>query len=889
MASAESLPAARSARNTVTVILVWSCWGLMTAAALWVVGAYGSNMPWLDEFANVPYLTGQLPRTPATLWRFHNEHRIFLARVCYLAVFALTHDVKAVMYFDVALLSGLAAAGLRTARQVRGRTRLADAFVPLMCLSWAHVPNLLWAFQVCFFLAVVLAGFALLAMLRDAQDPTVRTALVGGVSVALLPLTCGVGLLLAPPLTVWLFGAALRAWRFRPRRVGTALVNVLCGLTAWGLVALYLRGMGRSARAGEVLGFGSLRSVLAGGGRFLAGGFGFGAVAAWPYSGATAGLVFLLVPLLAGYWAWRRRTERLRTAAVLLSLAAWTGFALVLLAARGPQQTPYNRFVDRYMSLALPGYLAVFLALVIFDGRVLSRVGQTTLCALALAALPWNLHVGRRHAEILRFRFVLFREQLEAGASSGLLAHRFSGGAVGICSDERAFEELLRQMKRARLCHLEHMKLGYEGPGIREVPLSADVVRRRRTTWTLLPSAASGVGGSGQVTGGDPSLVFRLSGPRYVHALRFKTAYRDFAGGDSGTRLRVFWKNGAETFTSEARNATVDVPEGDSELIVWLDALVDEIRIDPAEAPCSFVFTEMTLVVGEGEQGKAGVGEGDETHLKRVPFAAAEVRATQTTWTPGRLPPDEYGVNGAGRVSGEAPSLVFRLPRKQGVHALRFRVTYADLANGAATTCLRVFWKNDTEAFTERGRCESINVAAGTTEVVVPVDGVVDTFRLDPSDLPCWFWLSDMSLVVSEFAVPERVAALGTSRAVCDGVEALVLVGGTAFYDVPPGRRRVSGLHGVWSAAYDPALRPGPDRTDGVEFAVEFVSPLGIRSVLYRKRLDPFNNPADRGPIPFAVELPAGQDGGTLEVRTFDEPPHNPGYDWGYWARIKFD
>jgi hypothetical protein len=137
--------------------------------------------------------------------------------------------------------------------------------------------------------------------------------------------------------------------------------------------------------------------------------------------------------------------------------------------------------------------------------------------------------------------------------------------------------------------------------------------------------------------------------------------------------------------------------------------------------------------------------------------------------------------------------------------------------------------------------------------------------------------------------VPTRIKAMGMNQRVCDGVEALVVVGGTAFYDVPPGRRRVSGLHGVWAAAYDPALRTDALRTDGMEFAVEFVSPAGVRSVLFRKRLDPVNNPADRGPIPFAVELPPGQDGGTLELRTFDEAPHNWNLDWGYWSQIKID
>jgi hypothetical protein len=139
-------------------------------------------------------------------------------------------------------------------------------------------------------------------------------------------------------------------------------------------------------------------------------------------------------------------------------------------------------------------------------------------------------------------------------------------------------------------------------------------------------------------------------------------------------------------------------------------------------------------------------------------------------------------------------------------------------------------------------------------------------------------------------ATPSRIEALGSSYITCDRVEALMVIAGTAYYDVPAGRRRVTGRHGMWAACYDPALNSAaPNTTDGMEFAIEFVGLDGTRHPLFRKRLDPINNPADRGAIPFAVELPPGQDGGILELRTFDKPPHSPNYDWGYWAEIKIE
>jgi hypothetical protein len=722
----------------------------MTAAALWVVGKYGSNLPWMDDCAYVPYLTGTIPTTAQTLWDQHTDHRIFLARVCYLGLFALTHNLKAVMFFDVVLLSGLAAAALRTARQLRGRTRLADAFVPLMCLSWAHLPNLLWAFQVCFFLTVVLARVALLAMLRDAQAPTLRTALWGGGAVALLPLTCGVGVLLAPPLTVWLLASAVRSFRLRPRRTGTALVNAVCALTAWGLIALYLHGLTLTPPPEDGLAWGNLQPVWACGERFLAGGFGFSAVRAWPYSGVAAGLVFLLVPLLVGHWAWRYRAERLGAGVVLLFLAAGAAFLVVLFRSRGshnPAHTGFwadGGFTLRYLSLPLPGYLAVFLGLVLFDRRVLSRIGQGTLCALALCSLFGNIPAGLQFSRVHRSTFDQFQLYLAAGAPSRVLAHHFPL-CFGI---ETGSEGIFCQLKEAGLFHLEGMPIGYEGGVVKVIPLSASVVRRRQTTWAYWPEANIGVHGFGEVRGDEPSLVFQLAQPRYVHALRFKRLHWNLADGADRTRLRVFWKNGSETFSDQARNGSVEVGFGESETVVWMDAVVDAIRLDPADLPCCFLLSEMSLVVSDREGGKELSASGRAPCHRWVPFSAVPVRRTQTTWEMGDSA-GPLGVWSNGQVSGQTPSVVLRLAEKRYVHALRFKACYWALADGGQRNRLRVFWKDGSEAFTDPCRSESIEVsAAGVTDVMVLVDAVVDEIRLDPANLPCSFAFTQMSLAV---------------------------------------------------------------------------------------------------------------------------------------------
>src|SRR5262245_2507948 len=67
--------------------VVWTVWLAMSASALWFVGRYGSNMPHLDDWGIIPYLTGNEPVTLRWLWSEHNEHRIPLPRLLLLTVF----------------------------------------------------------------------------------------------------------------------------------------------------------------------------------------------------------------------------------------------------------------------------------------------------------------------------------------------------------------------------------------------------------------------------------------------------------------------------------------------------------------------------------------------------------------------------------------------------------------------------------------------------------------------------------------------------------------------------------------------------------------------------------------------------------------------------------
>src|SRR6516165_4289227 len=73
----------RSAADWGASLFVWGIWAIMLLAALVLVGKYGSNVPFGDEWcACVGQLTGECPANASWLWKQENEHRLPLPKLC---------------------------------------------------------------------------------------------------------------------------------------------------------------------------------------------------------------------------------------------------------------------------------------------------------------------------------------------------------------------------------------------------------------------------------------------------------------------------------------------------------------------------------------------------------------------------------------------------------------------------------------------------------------------------------------------------------------------------------------------------------------------------------------------------------------------------------------
>src|ERR1700712_5245275 len=68
------------------LLFVWLVW-LVLSRQLWnFVIEHGRDIPYMDDWEMVPVLMGEQPITLKWLWSLHNEHRIVMPRLIYLAV-----------------------------------------------------------------------------------------------------------------------------------------------------------------------------------------------------------------------------------------------------------------------------------------------------------------------------------------------------------------------------------------------------------------------------------------------------------------------------------------------------------------------------------------------------------------------------------------------------------------------------------------------------------------------------------------------------------------------------------------------------------------------------------------------------------------------------------
>lgn len=449
---------------------VAAVWIAMTAQAIAFVAAFASPVPFNDDHTFVlPFVPGT-PLDAEELWSPFNEHRLPLVRLVIHGLLLATRDIRAPMYFQVALLSLLSLAMILFVRRLRGRTNLEDVLFPLLWLHRGNAENLLMGLQIVVGLPTALVGVILMVVAarpRSIQASGAGALAILGACALALPLCGGFGTCQAAPIALWMCAGGIRGWRnsnaqSERRR---SLAMLVLGVLVIVVVGLSLRDLPVTKNMlvehdpGKAI-------VIAS--QFL--GQIFGPVAAsQPVAFVSAAIALAILALALCVQAMRvrplegarasesaRADESARAGALACLLAATLALAASIGWAR-QADWPVAGWANRYVTAPSPLVASAFVAALLYAPPMLARIVNGGLALAFLGVLPFDQRIGTEHGRAHARISASFLEAVQEGASFDELAHRYWRemfiSAVG-------FKDCLRRLQVARFAPFTDAEVG---------------------------------------------------------------------------------------------------------------------------------------------------------------------------------------------------------------------------------------------------------------------------------------------------------------------------------------------------------------------------------------------------------------------------------------------
>jgi hypothetical protein len=389
---------ARSSR-----VLVLISFLVPSALLVWFVGHYGVNVPHLDDWRMVDFIT----RAKAHDLGFNdfygqfNEHRILLPKVIFaLSIIGADWNLKLLMFCSVAVAALTCLLLLRLSaisRPVDEPPAASLCYTLVICLfvfSWAQFENWLWGFQVAWLL-VNLGVVGAITLLSSEGKLSLQFR------VGLAALCClAASLSMAHGLFSWIAVApSLAALRAERRRKGAAIAAwiVMAAITCLTYLRGYERPHGWSYTAPL---FNELKHLL----MLLGGAFFIGRFTAIAY---TAGLLMIAgATLSSAYFLTRWGTDVFFKGAPWVSLAL---FALLFAAVNTVGRTNFGErtaTASRYATCMILLYISLIHLWRLFRrerllSKAIVRTGDLCFICIILAFLVVSTHQVIRAQELL--------------------------------------------------------------------------------------------------------------------------------------------------------------------------------------------------------------------------------------------------------------------------------------------------------------------------------------------------------------------------------------------------------------------------------------------------------------------------------------------------------
>jgi hypothetical protein len=374
-------------RELASPICVWTVWAAMTAAAILFVRYYSRNIPYVDDLALVPMMTGHQPVNLQWLWSLHNEHRPVVSRLIMAGLYRLiSPDFRLGMYVNAGLLSAAAASMLVAVRRLRGHTSVMDVVLPMSILSLGQAETLMISFAMNLTLTTWISCLLIALASRSTGRPGWRLTVTLGLLLVLLPLCGGSGLVMLPPLVLWL------AYRIRCCGSGRAAVTseqkigLLFLIACLAVAAVYMVGYGMPAGHRPPPSFAAVLSTLLG---YLSLVFCPSDHTHWFLAGLAAASLLAATFVRLGWVALRQPADRLRAVALSSVLLAMFCAAAAVGVTRSFIGAPWGGIAGRYVTTTAPLFAALYVAWLV-SGPALARrvVHLTLLAAVALSLTP---------------------------------------------------------------------------------------------------------------------------------------------------------------------------------------------------------------------------------------------------------------------------------------------------------------------------------------------------------------------------------------------------------------------------------------------------------------------------------------------------------------------
>jgi hypothetical protein len=547
-------------------VFVWAVWAGLTAAAFGTVAAFGTRVPYFDDFELFWLQTMAEWPTPRDFWRPLNEHRIPLPKfVAWAVAQAGGFHLRTLERVGVAALAAAAALLTGVPRAVRGRTRYADAVIPLVLLTPGQAETYVWAVQVGFLLPAALMVTAL-ALLAGA-GPHLTAGRTAGVAAAaaLLPL-CGVqGQVTAGPLGAWLAAAG---WAFA-RGPAARLTAALGGVFALGVLLACTAGLERKPeQIRPAVTWEAARYAV----RVLAGGWGPVEYHLGPAEPAVVpsylGLATAAAVGLAGWWTLRAARQPDQRAAATGCLAFLVG-AAALCAAIGVGRAEAARgfLAPRYVTLATPLVAWAYVAAARFGPPATAGRYGGGLFLVAVAVTGPNAAWGVAHVREREDRQTLILADAYRGVPASFLTEHH--GAFLYPPDPAQAGPVFERLRDRRVT-----PFGSVPPEPR--------LRREPARWSADATPAAGPDGWYEVAAGEQvRIVFVLDLPPAARGLVLRTsAHRP--GHPPGAPLRsvLGWEDAPGRPDPQARLVADPAAAGDGrERRVWLGRPVGRVTL----------------------------------------------------------------------------------------------------------------------------------------------------------------------------------------------------------------------------------------------------------------------------------------------------------------------